>query len=70
MLTRSGTGALRFLDGLRAIWSVSMVAPIRTTNEQMHALEQRLERLELALGDCAYALRRIAEIAERMDRTR
>jgi len=43
-----------------------MVRPIRTTAEQMHALEQRLERLELALGDCAYALRRIAEIGERL----
>ena len=43
-----------------------MVEPIRTTSEQLHALEGRLERLELAIGDVAYALRRIADIGERL----
>jgi len=47
-----------------------MVRPIRTTAEQMHALEQRLERLELALGDCAFALRRIGDQLERIAETR
>jgi len=42
-----------------------MVEPYRTTREEMQALDRRLERIELALGDVAYALRRIAEIGER-----
>ena len=47
-----------------------MTEPYRTTREQMEALDRRLERIELALGDVAYALRRIAEIAERLSDSR
>ena len=47
-----------------------MVEPYRTTREEMQALDRRLERLELALGDCAFALRRIAEIGERIAESR
>ena len=41
-----------------------MTEPYQTTREQMQALDRRLERLEMAIGDVAFALRRIAEIGE------
>ena len=43
-----------------------MVEPYQTTREQLQALDRRLERLEMAIGDVALALRRIAEIGERL----
>jgi len=47
-----------------------MTEPYQTTREQMQALDRRLERLELALGDCAFALRRIADLGERLVESR